>query len=93
MTVAQMIDFVKRRLLMEDRPISLRRLLHNTQSERALICTFLAMLELVRLQAILLRQPAQFGRHPGQEDGRTSSRSSRTRPRCGTTGARLLVRQ
>ena len=33
-TVAQMIDFVKRRLLMEDRPVSLRRLLQNTQ-ERA----------------------------------------------------------
>ena len=59
-TVAQMIDFVKRRLLMEDKPISLRRLLHNARSERALICTFLAMLELVRLQAILLRQVAQF---------------------------------
>jgi len=55
-TVAQMIDFVKRRLVMEDRPISLRKLLSNTKSERALICTFLAMLELVRLQAILLRQ-------------------------------------
>jgi len=60
-TVAQMIDFLKRRLLMEDRPISLRRLLHNTRSERALICTFLGLLELVRLQAILLRQPAEFG--------------------------------
>ncbi|HZL28339.1 MAG TPA: segregation/condensation protein A [Acidobacteriaceae bacterium] len=60
-TVGQMIDFLKRRLLMEDRPISLRRLLHNTRSERSLICTFLAMLELVRLQAILLRQPAEFG--------------------------------
>jgi len=60
-TVAQMIDFVKRRLLMEDKPISLRRLLHNTKSERAVICTFLAMLELVRLQAILLRQADQFG--------------------------------
>ena len=59
-TVGQMIDFLKRRLLMEDRPISLRRLLQNTRSERALICTFLAMLELVRLQAILLRQAAQF---------------------------------
>ena len=59
-TVAQMIDFVKRRLLMEDRPISLRRMLANTKSERALICTFLAMLELVRLQAILLRQAEQF---------------------------------
>jgi segregation and condensation protein A len=59
-TVAQMIQYVKQRLLMEDRPVSLRRLLHNTKSERALICTFLAMLELVRLQAILLRQTAQF---------------------------------
>jgi segregation and condensation protein A len=60
-TVAQMIDFVKRRLTMEDRPISLRRLLSNSKSERALICTFLAMLELVRLQAILLRQSEQLG--------------------------------
>jgi len=60
-TVAQMIDFVKRRLLMGDKPISLRRMLTNTKSERALICTFLAMLELVRLQAILLRQSEQQG--------------------------------
>jgi segregation and condensation protein A len=60
-TVAQMIDYVKRRLLMEDKPVSLRRLLHNAKSERSLICTFLAMLELVRLQAILLRQPEQLG--------------------------------
>ncbi len=59
-TVAQMIDYMKRRLLLEDKPISLRRLLKNTRSERALICTFLAMLELVRLQAILLRQPETF---------------------------------
>ncbi len=60
-TVAQMLDYVKRRLMLEDKPVSLRRLLRNTQSERALICTFLAMLELVRLQAILLRQPESFG--------------------------------
>jgi segregation and condensation protein A len=60
-TVAQMIDYVRRRLLMEDKPISLRKLLHNAKSERALICTFLAMLELVRLQAILLRQPELQG--------------------------------
>jgi len=60
-TVAQMIDYVKRRLLMEDRPVSLRRLLHSTHSERALICMFLAMLELVRLQAVLLHQPNELG--------------------------------
>ena len=60
-TVAQMIDYVKRRLLMEDKPVSLKRLLHSTHTERALICTFLAMLELVRLQAILLFQPRELG--------------------------------
>ena len=60
-TVAQMIDFIKNRLSWEDRPISLRRLLSSTKTERALICTFLAMLELVRLQAILLRQAEQLG--------------------------------
>jgi len=60
-TVAQMIDYVKRRLLMEDKPVSLRRLLHNTHTERSLICMFLAMLELVRLQAVLLYQPVLQG--------------------------------
>jgi segregation and condensation protein A len=60
-TVAQMLDFVRRRLTMEDRPVSLRSLLRNTRSQRALICMFLALLELVRLQAILLRQEDNFG--------------------------------
>jgi len=60
-TVAQMLDYVKRRLVMEDKPVSLRRMLHSTHSERALICMFLALLELVRLQAVLLHQPNQLG--------------------------------
>ena len=60
-TVAQMIEYVKRRLLMEDGPVSLQRMLHNTHTERALICMFLAMLELVRLQAVLLHQPVLMG--------------------------------
>jgi segregation and condensation protein A len=60
-TVAQMLDYVKRRMVMEDKPVSLRKLLHSTHSERALICMFLALLELVRLQAVLLRQQNNFG--------------------------------
>jgi segregation and condensation protein A len=71
-TVGQMLDYVKRRLMMEDRPVSLSSLLRNTRSERALICMFLALLELVRLQAILLRQDNNFGevyikKHPSFE--------------------------
>ncbi len=59
-TVAQMIVFIRRRLVMEDKPVSLRRLLANTRSERALIAMFLGLLELVRLQAVLLRQETNF---------------------------------
>ena len=55
-TVAQMIEYTKRRLMLEERPTSLRRLLQNTHSQQALICMFLALLELVRLQAVMLRQ-------------------------------------
>ena len=59
-TVAQMIQFLARRLAMEDKPVALRRLLRHTRSERALVAMFLALLELVRLQAVLLRQDRAF---------------------------------
>ena len=59
-TVGQMIQFLSRRLTMEDKPVSLRKLLKNTKSERALVAMFLALLELVRLQAVLLRQDSAF---------------------------------
>ncbi len=59
-TVGQMIQFLSRRLTMEDKPVALRRLLSHTRSERALIAMFLALLELVRLQAVLLRQDRAF---------------------------------
>jgi len=59
-TVGQMIQFLTRRLNMEDRPLALRKLLAHTKSSRALVALFLALLELVRLQAILLRQDRAF---------------------------------
>src|SRR5438094_2076217 len=52
-TVSQMIDYMRRRLLLEERPIRLKQLLQHTQSHRTLVCAFLALLELVRLQALL----------------------------------------
>ncbi len=59
-TVGQMIHFLTRCLVMEDRPVALHKLLRNTRSERALVATFLALLELVRMQAVLLRQDSAF---------------------------------
>ena len=60
-TVGQMIDFVRRRLMLEDRPVRLKQLLRNVQSRQALVCMFLALLELIRLQAIMARQDQTFG--------------------------------
>ncbi len=59
-TVGQMIDFMRRRLIMEDRPVALGKLLANVKSRNSLIAMFLALLELVRLQAVLLRQDRNF---------------------------------
>jgi len=60
-TVSQMIEFVRRRLALEDRPVRLKQLLRALRSRSALICAFLAILELIRLQAILARQDNLFG--------------------------------
>jgi len=60
-TVGQMIDYLRRRLSLEDRPIRLKQLLRNIDSRPTLVCMFLALLELVRLQAIQLRQEHSFG--------------------------------
>jgi segregation and condensation protein A len=60
-TVGQMIEYLRRRLSLEDRPIRLKQMLRNVESRQALVCMFLALLEMVRLQAIQLRQDHLFG--------------------------------
>jgi segregation and condensation protein A len=60
-TVGQMIQYLHRRLTLEDRPIRLKQMLRTMPSRQALVCMFLAMLELVRLQAIQVRQDHVFG--------------------------------
>ena len=60
-TVGEMIDFLRRRLLLEEKPVRLRQLLRTLNSRQALICMFLALLELVRLQAIQVKQENPFG--------------------------------
>src|SRR5271166_4443476 len=60
-TVSQMIDYVRRRLSLEEKPIRLKQLLRSLRSRTALVCAFLAILELIRLQAVLARQDNVFG--------------------------------
>src|ERR1700682_6464875 len=60
-SVGQMIDYLRQRLSLESRPIRRKKLLMRVESRQALVCMFLAMLELVRLQAIQVRQDKLFG--------------------------------
>jgi segregation and condensation protein A len=59
-TIGQMTDRLWQRFAAEDAPLRLSQVLRHARSERALICSFLALLELVRLQMILLRQDRSF---------------------------------
>ena len=56
-----MIEYLRRRLSLEERPVHLRQMLRAIESRQALVCMFLALLELVRLQAIQLKQDRLFG--------------------------------
>src|SRR3984957_4297703 len=60
-TVGQMIDYLRRRLSFEDRPIRLKQILMRVSSRQALVCMFLALLEVGRLRAIQVGQERWFG--------------------------------
>jgi segregation and condensation protein A len=59
-TVAEMIEHVKQVLVANPRPVRLDDLIAGYVSRQALIALFLALLEMVRLRAILLRQRELF---------------------------------
>jgi len=59
-TVAQMIEHVKHVLMVNSRPVNLEDLIAGYLTRQALIALFLALLEMVRLRAISLRQRELF---------------------------------
>jgi len=59
-TVAEMIEHVKQVLISNPHPVRLDDLMAGYLSRQALIALFLALLEMVRLRAILLRQKELF---------------------------------
>jgi segregation and condensation protein A len=60
-SVASRIEFIKNMLMSEDRPVDLLDIFERQPGVRALIATFLAVLELVKLEAVVLRQAELFG--------------------------------
>ena len=60
-TVAQMVEHIKQVLHARSEPVSLEELIAGYLWRQALIALFLALLELVRVRAILLRQKELFG--------------------------------
>ncbi len=60
-SVPDMIRYLKKIFADETKPIPARDLFERQRSRRAMICLFLALLELVKLQAIGLVQSDAFG--------------------------------
>jgi segregation and condensation protein A len=60
-SVVSRIEFLRNALLSNDRPLKLLEIFERQRSLKALVATFLAVLEMVRMQAILLRQDHAFG--------------------------------
>lgn len=61
LTVAQMMEEVRQRLHATDEPIPLLTLCRQHPTRRGLIVLFLALLELVRLEAVIATQAEPFG--------------------------------
>jgi segregation and condensation protein A len=60
-TVAQMMEQLRKQLALSDEAVSLIAFFEACASRRAMIVAFLAVLEMVRMQAVLLVQDAAFG--------------------------------
>jgi segregation and condensation protein A len=59
-TVAQMMEILRKQLVAAEEPVSLVKFFESCPSRHAMIVAFLAVLEMVRMQAILLVQQAMF---------------------------------
>ena len=59
-TVAQMMDLLRKQLVASEEPVSLIRFFESCPSRHAMIVAFLAVLEMVRMQAVLLVQEKMF---------------------------------
>jgi segregation and condensation protein A len=60
-SVAEMMQQLCNRLASGPQPLALQELLSRLRNRESLVATFLALLELVRLQAVLVRQKELFG--------------------------------
>ena len=60
-SVPDMLRYLRSVFERDKGPIAARELFESQHSRRAMICMFLAMLELVKLQALGLTQPESFG--------------------------------
>ena len=60
-SVAQMIEQLRKQLVASEEPVRLVQFFEDCATRHAMIVAFLAVLEMVRLQAIVLVQSALFG--------------------------------
>ena len=69
-SVADALRHLHRCLLASDQPLKVRELFAAAPSRRVLVTMFIALLELVRLQAVIIRQERMFGEILLRKDAR-----------------------
>ena len=60
-TIAQMMDRLRQRLIVSDDPVSLVEFFDTCTTRNAMIVALLAVLEMVRMQAVVVTQKDLFG--------------------------------
>ncbi len=60
-SVADMIEHIRKLLAYSDEPVNVRKIFESATTRRVLLATFLAVLELVKQHAVVLRQERTFG--------------------------------
>jgi segregation and condensation protein A len=84
-TVADMIHYLKERLVEagSDQPVFILRIFEQQRTRRAMIALFLAVLEMVRMQAVVLTQKDLFGEIALQRHGSFDSVFASDQPIAG----------
>ena len=86
-TIAQMMDRLRQRLMATDEPVSLIEFFETCETRNAMIVALLAVLEMVRMQAVILVQSRAFRGYPPAQAQNVRRRFRRARRDVENRGA------
>ena len=90
-TIAQMMDRLRQRLMATDDPVSLIGFFETCETRNAMIVALLAVLEMVRMQAVILVQSELFARYRAAKAQNVRRRFRRPRRHVENRGAVSVI--